>query len=91
MVHDARPRGVRPERSGRARFVVTVSYTEPTYAAHRGISPAVHRASFDVLAGSASEADVLGREAFRSAVALESVGWVREIVGVVGRPGDGAD
>ena len=86
MVHEARSRGGRPERSGRTRFVVTVSYTEPTYAAHRGIAPAVHRASFDVLAGSAGEADELGRQAFRDAVALESVGWIREIVGVVVRP-----
>ncbi len=70
---------------------MTVSYTEPTYAAHRGLDPAVHRASFEVLASSASEAEGLGRQAFRDAVALESVGWVREIVGTVVRPHDAAD
>jgi hypothetical protein len=89
MAQEARSRGA--ERWGRARFVVTVSYTEPTYAAHRGISPSVHRASFEVLAGSSSEAEELGRQAFRDAVALESVGWVREIVGVVVRSDDGTD
>lgn len=88
-MHDERSADARAERWERERFVVTVFYTEPTYAAHRGISPAVHRASFRVLAPNANEAGPLGRRAFRDAVALESVSWAREIVGITVRADDG--
>ena len=65
------------------RYHATVMYTEPSYAASRGIPVTEYRASFEVIAPDPETAKGKARDAFRAAVRRETVGRTREIVRVV--------
>ncbi len=65
--------------SAEKRFVVEIVYTEPTYALRKGGAPERHRGSFELSAGSESEAIRLAKAEFRRIEQLSSVSWPRRI------------
>jgi len=72
-VHDHDDHAVR-------RYVVTIFYTEPLYAAQRGIDVTEYRGSFTVYARDEDGAISRATDEFRAAARASGVQWPRQIV-----------
>jgi hypothetical protein len=64
------------------RYSVRLTYTEPGYAAQRGIPEATYEGTFVVEATSFPEAVSAGLAAFQSAAVQSGVSWERRVVRV---------
>lgn len=65
------------------RYAVCVTYTEPRYAATRGIPEVKYEGQFSVSATSFEHAVSLGLAAFHEAAMQSGVSWERRVVKVL--------
>ena len=79
---------VLPATADTRRYSVRLTYTEPGYAAQRGIPEATYEGSFVVEAASFPEAVAAGLTAFQSAAAQSGVSWERRVIRVTAEVAD---
>jgi hypothetical protein len=71
-----------PRRTSSSRFRVTIYYTEPRYAASRGMPQREYSGSFEVDATNLRDAVSSAMAEFDRIAKLSSVGWTRRVTRV---------
>ena len=63
-------------------YQVRIHYREPTYENYAGRPASPYRWTYEVAAGSATEAKSLALREFRAIARASSVGWTRQVIAI---------